>query len=123
MVNIPETVKTVIEDQKGKRAISKKLDNLPEDTSAKKLPPAIAKSMKESFKGDFKKIMLHTGGNIKNVGKSIKAKVFTVDNNMYFVKAGDAKNAGLIAHELTHVVQQNGGILPKTTKGKALVSK
>ncbi|PLS22847.1 eCIS core domain-containing protein [Neptunicoccus cionae] len=123
MVNIPETVKTVIEDEKGKRAISKKLKELPEDTTAKKLSPAIAKSMKDSFKGDFKKVMLHTGGNIKEVGKSIKAKVFTVDYDMYFAKAADAKNVELIAHELTHVAQQNGGTYPKSTKGKALVSK
>ncbi|MBR9865228.1 MAG: DUF4157 domain-containing protein [Rhodobacteraceae bacterium] len=123
MANIPETVKTVIEDQKGKRAISKKLKELPEETTARKLPSAIAKSMREEFKGDFKKIMLHTGGNIKEVAKSVKAKVFTVDYDMYFVKAGDAKNVGLIAHELTHVAQQNGGAFPKTTKGKALVSK
>lgn len=123
MANIPETVKTVIEEEKGKRAISKKMSDLPKDTTAKKLPPAIAKSMKETFKGDFKKVMLHTGGNIKDVGKTIKAKIFTVDYDMYFVKAGDAKDVGLIAHELTHVVQQNGGTYPKTTKGKALVSK
>ncbi|MDR6263395.1 MULTISPECIES: DUF4157 domain-containing protein [Rhodobacterales] len=123
MPNTSEIVKTVIEDLKGKKAKGKKLEAAPTETKFKKLPSDLAKAMKESFKGDFRKIQLHTGGNIKDVSKQLKAKVFTIDQNMYFAKTGDAKDLGLIAHELTHVVQQNGGAMPKTTKGKALVSK
>lgn len=123
MVDTFDIVKTTVEDLKGKKAKMKKIEAVPTDTKFKKLPTDLAKAMRESFKGDFRKIQLHTGGNIRDVSKQVKAKVFTIDQNMYFVKPGDAKDMGLIAHELTHVAQQNGGAMPKTTKGKALVSK
>lgn len=123
MADTFDIVKTTVEDLKGKKARIKKVDAAPTDTKFKKLPSDLAKAMRESFKGDFRKIQLHTGGNIKDVSKQLKAKVFTIDQNMYFAKAGDAKDLGLIAHELTHVAQQNGGTMPKTSKGRAFVSK
>ncbi len=120
----PEDVKKLAEELQGKKARMKKLDALPTDTKPVKLPKGVAKGLEQHFnKAKLNKVRLHVGGNAKDVCKKLKAKAFTHGFNVYLAKNGDAKNDRLLAHELTHVIQQGNGKWPKPKPGKALTSK
>ena len=100
----------------GKRAKLKKCDTKPEGTKEKKLPKDVVDGLEEVFGQKLTKVRVHTGGNIKEIGREVKAKAFAIGQNIYFVKTGEAKKSDLLAHELTHVIQQGGGKLKKKTR-------
>lgn len=119
-----DEIKKITEKLKGKKAKTKTLKTPPEGTKGVKLAPKIAKSLGEALGADLSKVKVHTGGNAADICKELGAKAFSVGNNIFLGKPGDAKNKNLLAHELTHVVQQAGGKgMAKEQKGKALVSK
>ncbi len=77
--------------------------------------PEGAKSFMESrFGTDFSDVRVHTGGYASQLSKDLQAQAFTVGNDIYFNsgKFAPESDSGkhLLAHELTHVVQQSGGI-------------
>jgi hypothetical protein len=72
---------------------------------------------------NLSKVRAHSGGNAGEIAKSLGAKAFTVGNDLYFGKAGEAKDAALVAHALWHLVQEGKGKTPKTQDGKALTRK
>ncbi len=123
MADAKEILAKVKEKVKKKKAKVKKLDTAPTGTKSKKLDSKLAAAMKEEFGSDFSKIMVHTGGNSAEIAKSLNAKAFTIGRDIYFAKKGDATGLHLLAHELTHVVQQQGGKIKSAIKGKALTSK
>ncbi|MEQ3709469.1 MAG: DUF4157 domain-containing protein [Tateyamaria sp.] len=119
-----DPLKKIKDKLKGKKAKLKSIKKDPEETKSVKLDQKIAKSFQESHGADLSKVKVHSGGNAPEICKELGAKAFTQGNNLFVAKAGDAKNMKLLAHELTHVVQQGGGSkMPKETKGKVLVSK
>lgn len=63
---------------------------------------------------DFSGVRIHTDGNAQESAKSINALAYTVGNNIVFnasqYQPGTESGKRLIAHELTHVVQQNNKI-------------
>lgn len=82
--------------------------------------PEGLKGMMESGLGrDFSQVRLHTDSAAAQMSSSINAKAFTHGNDIYF-NAGQysphtAEGQHLIAHELTHVAQNNGKISRYTT--------
>ncbi|MFK7775843.1 MAG: DUF4157 domain-containing protein [Saprospiraceae bacterium] len=62
---------------------------------------------------DFSKVKVHTGNQANQMNQSLNAKAFTHGSDIYFNKGQYNPNsfAGqhLLAHELTHVVQQSDG--------------
>ena len=119
-----EDIKQVAESLAKKKAKVKKLKTEPANTSVKKLHKEVQKALEDHFGIKLTKVRVHTGGNLRDVCKELKAKAFTIGENIYSGKAGDAKGNKLIAHELTHVIQKSGGRMPKKAKpGTALVSK
>jgi len=113
----------VTEKVKAKKAKVKKLDTEPTGTKGKNLDSKMAAALKEEFGSDFSKVKIHTGGNAADISKELGAAAFTCGHDLYFAKSSDANNLHLIAHELTHVVQQQGGKIKPAIKGKALTSK
>ena len=121
---MPEDVKKIAEELKGKKAKFKALDGAPEGTKAMKLPKDVIDGMKEVFGANLSKVPVHVGGNATDLCKQIKAKAFTSGNNIVVMKPGFAKDSGFLAHELTHVIQQAGGKkMPKEQAGKVLITK
>lgn len=119
-----DEIQKITEKLKGKKAKTKALKTKPEGSKGVKLPPKLAKSLGEALGADLSKVRVHTGGNSTDVCKELGAKAFAMGNNIYLGKPGDAKNEKLLAHELTHVIQQGGGKrMPKEKEGKAFVSK
>jgi hypothetical protein len=62
---------------------------------------------------DFSSVKVHTDSTANELSQSIQAKAFTTGKDIFFKQGTyDPHSRGgqeLLAHELTHVVQQNGG--------------
>jgi len=74
---------------------------------------SIREPMEKAFGADFSGVNVHTDAQSDQMNQSIQAKAFTTGQDIFFRQgAYDPRSQGgqeLIAHELTHVVQQNGG--------------
>lgn len=71
----------------------------------------INQSMSETFGGDFSNVRVHTDTESVQMNKELSAQAFTHGSDIYFNKQKynpESKNGKhLLAHELTHVVQQD----------------
>lgn len=123
MAKSPEEIAAIAEALGGKKAKRKKVSSGPEGTKEKKLPKEVRAGLEQHFGAKLSKVRIHSGGNIKDVCKEVKARAFTIGNDVYFMRPGDAKNSELLAHELTHVLQQGHGRMPKPKDGLAWTSK
>ena len=123
MAGPEEIIKQTAEDLKGKKAKVKSIETKPEGTKEAPLPPAVKKALEEHLEVDLGKVRVHTGGNAPDIAKELGAKAVTIGNDIYFARPGDATDPEMLAHELTHVIQQGGGKMPKEKDGKALTSK
>jgi hypothetical protein len=66
--------------------------------------------MEPRFGADFSGVRVHTGGEAVQMNREVGAQAFAYGRDVYFgAGKGPGKDA-LTAHELTHVVQQTGGI-------------
>lgn len=83
------------------------------------LAPPTRKSMESRFNHDFSGVRVHTDRNAAQLNQHIHAQAFTHGQHIYFgqgaYQPGSFTGEHLLAHELTHVVQQTGGsnIQPK----------
>jgi hypothetical protein len=59
------------------------------------------------FGHDFSDVRLHMHDQARQAAQGIRARAFTYGRDIAFAKGG--YDSGLLAHELTHVVQQRGG--------------
>lgn len=117
-------IQKIIDKLKGKKAKKKKLKDEPTGTTESTLPPKVRATLEAHFATDLTKVRVHTGGNAADCAKSIGARAFTYGKHIYLSKGSDASDPKLLAHELTHVLQQNNGVMPKTANGgKVFVSK
>jgi hypothetical protein len=78
--------------------------------SGQPLDPATRDSMESRFGTDFSPVRVHTGVEATKVARGVDARAFTVGRDVVFADGEYAPqtNEGqrLLAHELTHVVQQ-----------------
>jgi Domain of unknown function (DUF4157) len=87
-------------------------------SSGRPLEPHLRQDMEGRFGYDFSKVRVHTGSSAERSAREVKAQAYTVENNVVFGKGRFQPNSSagkrLIAHELTHVVQQGAisGIKP-----------
>src|SRR5713101_5471149 len=80
------------------------------------LPESVRSFMEPRFNADFGAVRIHTGPAAHRSAEEISALAYTTGNNIVF-RAGQydaASDSGklLLAHELTHVVQQVGAQAP-----------
>jgi hypothetical protein len=83
--------------------------------------------MENRFGTDFSDVKIHNGGESAELNRSLNAKAFTVSNNIYFNSGQYQPQAHsgrhLLAHELTHTLQQSGsgspGIIRRTPSDDA----
>ncbi len=68
--------------------------------------------MESRFGHDFSQVRIHTGAQAAEAGRSVKARAYTVGNAIVFgdgqYRPHHTEGRRLLAHELTHVVQQGG---------------
>jgi hypothetical protein len=77
------------------------------------LPPATREFFESRMGADFSKVRVNTGARATDTAKSLGARAFTVGSSITFGEGQYAPESQegrkLLAHELTHVVQQDGG--------------
>jgi hypothetical protein len=68
--------------------------------------------MESRFGTDFSDVKIHTGSQAVQMSRELNAQAFTVGNDVYFNEGKYSPNSDsgrhLLAHELTHTVQQGG---------------
>ena len=74
--------------------------------------------MEVAFGTDFSGVKVHTDSQSDQLNRSIQARAFTTGQDVFFRQGeynpGSRGGQELLAHELTHVVQQNGGAVHST---------
>lgn len=103
------------------RSVGGGLSTTPQFTSRLKssgagtpLPPATQQHMGSAFGADFSTIRIHTGSQAARLSSDIGARAFTHKNNIFFnsgeYNPGTPSGQKLLAHELTHTVQQGAAV-------------
>lgn len=86
----------------------------------KQLPPPVAQQMGQGFNTDFGAVRIHADQEASDLNDQLSARAFTYETDIYFASGeydpGSASGKRLLAHELTHVVQQQGGEAPNLQK-------
>jgi hypothetical protein len=62
--------------------------------------------MEDGFGTSFDRVRVHTDGESDALNRKLGAKAFTTGNDVYMRQDASPSDQGLLAHELTHVVQQ-----------------
>jgi hypothetical protein len=80
--------------------------------SGQALDPKTREQMDLSLGADFSGVRVHTNSEANALNQSLNARAFTTGKDIYFRQGdynpGSSVGRKLLAHELTHVVQQNG---------------
>lgn len=78
------------------------------------LAPDLQQKMGNAMGADFSGVKIHTDSQSDKLNRSIQAKAFTTGQDVFFRQGtynpGSTSGQELIAHELTHVMQQNSGV-------------
>lgn len=73
----------------------------------------VRQPMEDAFGADFSQVRIHSDSHADRLNRSISAAAFTTGKDIFFRQGAfnPAREEGraLLAHELTHVVQQSGG--------------
>jgi hypothetical protein len=95
-------------------------------SSGHPLPGTVRRQMEAGFGGrDFSQVRVHTGSEANRLAGTLDAHAFTTGNDIFFAlnryQPESAEGKELLAHELTHVVQQGGtsaaGVQPQLELG------
>lgn len=85
--------------------------------SGQPLPDTTKSSMESGFGRDFGNVRVHTGGNAVQMSKEVGAQAFTHGSDIYFNEGkydtGSTQGKRLLAHELTHTIQQGASVKMK----------
>lgn len=81
------------------------------------LPEAVRADMASRFGHDFMAVRVHTDEAAAALCRDVQAHAFTVGADIFFAAGafapGSERGRELLAHELTHVVQQRGAVSPQ----------
>ncbi len=90
--------------------------------SGQPLASGIRAPMEQAFGADFGGVKVHTGAESDLLNRSIQARAFTTGQDVFFRQGaydpGSRGGKELLAHELTHVVQQNATLQKQPEKLK-----
>ncbi|HMO60353.1 MAG TPA: DUF4157 domain-containing protein, partial [Roseiflexaceae bacterium] len=65
--------------------------------------------MESAFDTDLSGVRLHTDSESAQLNRSVGAKAFTIGSDIFFGQGAAPSDSKLLAHEMTHVVQQGSG--------------
>ncbi|WP_216628850.1 eCIS core domain-containing protein [Microcystis aeruginosa] len=86
------------------------------------LDTGIQRQMESAFGTNFSGVRVHTDSTADALNQSLSARAFTTGQDIFFRQGeynpGSSSGKELLAHELTHVVQQTEGVQPKLTIGE-----
>jgi chemotaxis protein histidine kinase CheA len=88
------------------------------------LPGEIRSYMEPRFGADFSGVRIHTGSGAAKLNRQISARAFTFGKDIYLGEGSFAPASSdgrrLLAHELTHTIQQTGGVQRLTETAESL---
>lgn len=84
-----------------------------------RLPDSVRNYMEPRFGVDFSEVRVHQGSHSAKINKALNAQAFTVGHNIFLAANKEVGNSQLLAHELTHVVQQMGATPTAAERKKA----
>lgn len=91
------------------------------------LAETIKAPMEQAFGADFSGVKIHTDSQSDQMNQSIQAKAFTTGKDIFFRQGtydpGSRGGQELIAHELTHVVQQTGSGKVQKSEDSQLINR
>ena len=91
--------------------------------SGQSLPESVLGGMGSSMGADFSNVKIHTDSSAVQMNKDLNAQAFTHGSDIYFSsgKYNPESPSGqrLLAHELTHTIQQNTGVSLKQNNGSS----
>ncbi|MEH2258765.1 eCIS core domain-containing protein [Nostoc sp.] len=122
MKSLADSVTPLVQRQGGGRtAATSELETSIQQARGNGQPLAddIKHPMEQAFGADFSSVRVHTDAQSNSLNESIQARAFTTGQDVFFHQGeySPESNAGkeLLAHELTHVVQQNSSaVQPKS---------
>ncbi len=86
--------------------------------SGQPLDMDLQRSIGQAMGADFSGVKVHTDAQSDQLNRSLQAKAFTTGQDVFFrqgaYEPGSRGGQELIAHELTHVVQQNGAAVQQS---------
>jgi hypothetical protein len=90
------------------------------------LDDSVREPMERAFGADFSGVKVHADGDADRLNRSIAARAFTTGQDIFFKQGEyDPRSRGgqeLLAHELTHVVQQTGRVQLQPQEGENQVT-
>lgn len=93
--------------------------------SGRALEPALRKDMEQRFGHDFSRVRIHSGPAAEQSALNVNAHAYTIGHDIVFgagrFVTGSQSGRRLLAHELTHVVQQRIASVPQA--GGAIVQR
>lgn len=95
--------------------------------SGEKLNSNTQQKMESGFQTDFKDVRIHTGPEASELTDEADARALTYGQDIFFkngeYRPGTAEGDALIAHELTHTVQQRGAEQEESNSNEAQLEK
>ena len=80
------------------------------------LPDGVRAHMEQALGADFGEVRLHTDAQADALNQSLQARAFTNGQDIFFRRGGfepgSQNGQALLAHELAHVIQQDGSASP-----------
>ncbi|UBF26133.1 DUF4157 domain-containing protein [Kovacikia minuta CCNUW1] len=77
----------------------------------------VRRPMEQALGADFSQVKVHTDGRSDQLNRTVQSIAFTAEQNIFFRQGafapGTRQGQELIAHELTHVMQQGTSLAPK----------
>lgn len=109
----------------GKRSLTHRFVGAPDDHGVAPDPGVRAK-VEAATGGDLSEVRVHTGGESQSEASALRARAFTVGRDIHFAagqyRPGTAAGDQLLAHELVHTLQQQGGGEPAAQRKASDVS-
>lgn len=79
-------------------------------SSGSPLPPSVRRFMEPRFAANFGNVRIHTNDKAADLSRQLSARAFTVGNHIFFgggqFQPDNRNGKELLAHELTHTIQQ-----------------
>ncbi|MEH2163456.1 MAG: DUF4157 domain-containing protein [Nostoc sp.] len=117
MKSVAGSITPVVQRKGGGMAATSDLETSiqKERGSGQPLADDVRQPMEQAFGTDFGSVKIHTDSQSDQLNQSIQARAFTTGQDIFFRQGEYAPESHggkeLLAHELTHVVQQNGNAL------------
>lgn len=102
-------------------AVSEAVTAPMEQSAGEPLAPELKEEMESRFGQDFSEVRVYTDAPAATAARNVDARAFTTGKRIYFAEGEyrpeTARGRELLAHELTHIVQQRDGTATATGVG------